>query len=234
MSEEHEESEQQTIRIDEPINIVEISRQEAQRTLDNQFRTLSDIDDKAARILRINLILLGIVLTGISIATDSGSGAGSNQILPELANQYTVSGVTLLVLSTAVAAITYTSSDFRGGMGGSDLRSILDNEYSDRDNLEGLVESYSRWIDHNYRTNLRNAPLGTLTLLLLVYALAALALGTRQALGTVRPRLLGGTFIALVTVTWSTRFHRQLSRYYRAWNARRGEDSSSSGTNGES
>jgi hypothetical protein len=179
------------------------------------------------------LILLSIILTGISVVADSSTGAGTNPILPELVNQYTVSGVALLILSTAVAAITYTSSDFRGGMGGSDLRSILDNEYSDRNNLEGLVESYSHWIDHNYRTNLRNAPLGTLTLLLLVYALAALALGTGQALGTVRPGLRGGTVVALVAVTWSTRFHRQLSRYYRAWNARRGEDSSNSGTNEE-
>jgi hypothetical protein len=81
MSEEQEESEQQTIRIDEPVNIVEISRQEAQRTLDNQFRMLSDIDDKAARLLRINLILLGIILTGISIAADSSTGSGTNPIL---------------------------------------------------------------------------------------------------------------------------------------------------------
>lgn len=207
------------------VDVLRISREEAQRTLDNQLQTLSDIDDKAARILRINLVLLSIILTGVSIAANSDGSPPAESVLPALVNNYTIAGIVLLIFSTAVAAITYTSSDVRGGMSGEALRSILDNDFNDRENLEGIVESYARWIEHNYRTNVRNAPLGTLTLLLLLYALAALALGAKEAVGGgVSYSLVLATLGLLALLTWLTRFHWQLQRWYRSWASRRGEN----------
>ncbi|GAD53230.1 hypothetical protein MBEHAL_1990 [Halarchaeum acidiphilum MH1-52-1] len=199
------------------VDTVEIAREEAQRTIDSQIQTLNDIDNKAARILRVNLVLLGIILTGISIALNARpSQASPASVLVDFVNGYTIAGIVLLLGSTAVAAVTYTASDLRTGMSGKDLRAMLDGDYTDRQNLEGLVESYSHWIEHNFRTNARNAPLGTLTLLLLLYAMTALALGTvHAAIGHVGWTLLGVSFVLNVVLTWYTRFHRQVRRVLR-------------------
>ncbi|GAA0309897.1 hypothetical protein [Halarchaeum salinum] len=196
------------------VDTVEIAREEAQRTIDSQSQTLNDIDNKAARILRVNLVLLGIILTGISIALNARpSQASAASVLVDFVNGYTIVGIILLLGSTAVAAVTYTASDLRTGMSGKDLRAMLDNDYTDRQNVEGLVESYSHWIEHNFRTNARNAPLGTLTLLLLVYAMTALALGTVQAAtGHVGGVLLLISAALNLVLTWYTRFHRQVRR----------------------
>lgn len=199
------------------IDMLRVAREEAHRTVDSQSKTLDDIDSKAARVLRVNLVLLGVVLTGISVAVNAHPGGErAVGVLADLANYYTVAGIVLLLASTAVAAVTYTASDLRTGMSGKDLRAVLDNEYDYRQNLEGIVESYSHWIEHNFRTNAKNAPLETLTLLLLVYAMTALALGTDSAVtGDVEWWLLDLAIIANGLLTWHTEFHRQLRRLLR-------------------
>lgn len=52
---------------DSEFDILTIAREEAHRTVDHQLSTLNDIDTKAAKILRLNLLLLSIVLTGLSV-----------------------------------------------------------------------------------------------------------------------------------------------------------------------
>lgn len=51
--------------------ILELAHEEAQRTVDDQIQTLNDIDTKAARILRLDVVLISIVLTGVSITLQS-------------------------------------------------------------------------------------------------------------------------------------------------------------------
>jgi hypothetical protein len=189
------------------IDIVSISREEAHRTIDNQIQTLDDIDSKAAKILRINLVILGILLTGVSLATTPGSASDGPIYYADLVNRYTIGGTVLLLVSTGVAAITYTSSSLQAGVGPDDLRAFLDNDYSDRQNLEGLVAGYAEWIEYNYKTNAKNAPLGTLTLLLLIFAMTALALGTKKAAtGDVEWWLLLLTVFLLLLVIHSPEF----------------------------
>lgn len=208
MSDENEEG-------NEDIDLLAIAREEAQRTVDNQIETLNDIDSKAARILRINLVLLSIILTGLSVATNSQTANAAGLYLPNLINNYTISGLLLLLFSTGVAGITYTASNLKAGMSGRDLKNLLDNEYSDQRNVEGIVESYAGWIQRNYRVNAKNAPLGTLTILLLLYAMAALALGVKEGVSdSVEWWLFIGTLTLLIGVTYYTGFHEQVKRYW--------------------
>lgn len=198
------------------VDIVEISREEAHRVIDNQIKTLDDIDNKAARLLRINLVLLGIILTGLSLALDTNSSSESIQVVTRLNNMYTISGVLFLLASTAVAAITYTSSSLQAGVSANDLRQFLDNNLDDRTNLEGLIEGYAEWIEYNYKVNARNAPLGTLTLLLLIFAMLSLSLGVYTAIS-------GGPNIGILIIlsllagfiVYFTGFIGQIRRYYR-------------------
>jgi len=201
---------------DGDIDIAKIAREEAHRTIDSQIQTLDDIDSKAARLLRLNLILLGIVLTGLSLAAPAESGTNVPIAYADLANRYNVAGVILLLFSTGVAAVTYTASSLQAGAGPEDLKQMINNDYSDRENLEGLVESYAEWIQYNYTVNAKNAPLGTLTLLLLILAMVAFSLGVKNAIsGTVEWWLLLIVGLLLAAVIWFTGFIGQIMRWYR-------------------
>jgi hypothetical protein len=196
------------------VDILPIAREEAHRTIENQIQTLDDIDSKAARILRINLVLLGILLTGLSIATPSQGSAPFSY--DDLANVYNYAGIVFLLLSTGVAAITYTASSLQAGIGPNDLREILDNDFTDRQNLAGLVDSYADWIEYNYQINSKNAPLGTLTLLLLIFAMASVTLGVKQAItGAVEWWVLVGVILLLSVVIYLTGIIEQVRRWNR-------------------
>lgn len=196
------------------VDFLKVAREEAHRTLDKQVQTLDDLDSKAAKILRINLVLLGVILTGLSIASEVSPESGLSSIV-DLVNTFTMIGLGLLYLSTVTAGLTYTASSLKSGLSGPNLRDMLWNEYTDKENLEGLIESYSEWIHYNYRVNAKNAPLGTLTVLFLIYALTSLALGVFEAInGDVPPVVLGISVVVLILVTFLSGIVRQLQRYW--------------------
>jgi len=201
---------------DEEAELLSVAREEAHRTIDNQIQTLDDIDSKAARILRINLVLLSIVLTGFSIASSSTEANPAGFEIVQLLNNYTYTGLILLLLSTAVAGVTYTASNMKAGVSPNDLQSVLDNDYSAQQNLEGIIESYANWIERNYRVNAKNAPLGTLTTLLLIAAMAFLALGFKKAVtAEVEWWLLSITVILLLSIAHFAGLYGQLQQYHK-------------------
>ncbi|MCF2207880.1 hypothetical protein KVP02_09495 [Halobacterium salinarum] len=208
---------------DEEFDLDLVALEEARRTIDKQNEVLNNIDDKAARILRINLVIMGLLLTGLSLAMGNG-GENENLVretLPNVANIYTESGLIILLFSTALAALTYTASALRIGVTGDSLEQIVfEGNASDRKRLRGLAKSYSSWIRRNHQTNAYNAPLATGTLLLLVYSVTLFALGGIEALRTVRWYEILGATLFLLAFTYSTKIHRQISRYYHL----RGED----------
>lgn len=200
-----------------------VALEEARRTVDKQNEVLNNIDDKAARILRINLVVIGLLLTGLSVATrnDGGQSESVRELLPAVANIYTELGVLALLLSTALAALTYTASVSRIGLSGNSLRQIVfEGNAPDRKRLRGLANSYASWIESNYKTNAYNAPLATGTLLLLVYAVTFLVLGGIETLRAVRWYEAGGAIIFLFVFTLSTGIKKQIQRHLEL----RGED----------
>lgn len=194
-----------------------VALEEGRRTIDKQNEILNNIDDKAARILRINLVIVGLLLTGLSVATGTGSETGPvEQLLPSAVNTYTELGLFMLLLSTGVAALTYTASALRIGVTGGSLRRIVfEGDTSDRKRLRGLTRSYSKWIEQNYRTNAYNAPLATLTLIFLVYAVVLLTLGGIETIRAVRwyENAVALLFIAIYTAL--TGITGQVKRYLR-------------------
>lgn len=200
-----------------------VALEEARRTVDKQNEVLNNIDDKAARILRINLVVIGLLLTGLSVATrsDGGQSESARELLPVVANIYTELGVLALLLSTALAALTYTASASRIGLSGNSLRQIVfEGNAPDRKRLRGLANSYASWIESNYETNAYNAPLATGTLLLLVYAVTLLVLGGIETLRAVHWYEAGGAIIFLFVFTLSTGIKEQIQRHLEL----RGED----------
>ena len=194
-----------------------VALEEGRRTIDKQNEILNNIDDKAARILRINLVIVGLIFTGLSVVTGTESQTDQVQeILPDVINIYTELGLLALLLSTGVAALTYTASALRIGVTGGSLRRIVfEGDTLDRKRLRGLTRSYSKWIEQNYRTNAYNAPLATVTLIFLVYAVILLTLGGIETIRAVRwyENVVAMIFIVIFTVL--TGIWGQIERYLR-------------------
>lgn len=191
-------------------NLLDVGREEARTTLDNQLRALEDVDTKASKILRLNVALLSILLTSISIASRS-----STFDVAAFLNPLSFAGVGSLLASTAFAALTYTSSDVIVGLRPDDLRVVVDDEYDATRIQEGLVESYANWIEFNAGTNARTIPLVTLTIVLVVYAIAFLTLGILHALLESMPKYIVPITVAcLLGFTMWTDLPAQAGRWH--------------------
>ncbi|MDZ7688875.1 MAG: hypothetical protein U5J64_09180 [Halobacteriales archaeon] len=146
-------------------------RDEMRLTFESQVERLREIDNKAIEILKANLLLIGIFVTGISILVQTGVEFGS------FINVFTVFAGLLLLLSTALAGVTYTSSNIRGGVDTQALEKTLDAEYTDEEFAEALASSYGRWIEYNAGVIAVNDILVTVTVLLVIDALVYLVAG---------------------------------------------------------
>ena len=147
-------------------------------------------------------MIVGLLLTGLSVATSTDRQTGPVQdVLLDIINIYPELGLLTLLLSTGVAALTYTASALRIGVTGGSLRRIVfEGDASDRKRLRGLTRSSSKWIEQNYQTNGYNSPLATLTLIFLVYAVVLLILG---GIEMVRGVQCYENFVGLVFIRFS-------------------------------
>lgn len=161
----------------DPEQLAEL-RSEARETVDAQRETLNDIDTKASKILRLNVALIGILISVLSIAIqvgpDSETGLGNAD---PFVNVYTEIGLGALVLSTAFAAMTYTASELDVGVSSENLSKLLKAGFTREETEELLVQNYIMRINFNRSTNLRNIPLIQLTIVLIVSAIVSFVLG---------------------------------------------------------
>ncbi len=155
-------------------------RSEARETVDAQVTTLDDVDTKASKILRLNVLLIGVIVSAVSIAARTGD-AGTTTGVGSFTNVYVKLGVASLVLSTALAAVTYTVSELDVGVSSGNLLNLLRADLSPDEAQELLVKNYVVRINFNRSTNVRNIPLITSTILLLVTSVVCLSLGMYQA-----------------------------------------------------
>jgi len=158
------------------------TREELHTTFDYQVERLREIDNKAIEILKANLLLIGIVVTGGSIVVQTTVD------LAVFLNPFTVVGGLLLLASTGLAAVTYTASDLRGGLDLKAVDAVIADERGEEprgpDDAgfdERLLRSYAEWIDYNARVTAVNDLLATVTVLLIfvafVYVIAGVVVG---------------------------------------------------------
>lgn len=150
-----------------------LAREEARQTIAEQSATLSDIDEKAIQIFRINLVVASILVTGLSIAVSAERVSSHTLITP-----YTATGSVLLFASIILSATTYTSTSERIGIAKSAIDgAILDQSYDYDLVEEEIALQYGNMIRYNFKKNASNALLFTLTLLVAVGAICYLTLG---------------------------------------------------------
>jgi protein-S-isoprenylcysteine O-methyltransferase Ste14 len=185
----------------------ELTREELRTTFEYQVQRLREIDGKAIEILKANLLLIGLVVTGGSILVQTDFGIG-----PFL-NPLTVFGSVLLLVSTGLAAVTYTASNLRGGLDAAAVETALergrgadtgggngDEPFEDR-----LLRSYAQWIEYNARVTAVNDILVTITVLLVFVSFVYVAVGIPA--GAAGSRVVvwaafGATTLAVAAFVW--------------------------------
>lgn len=184
---------------------------EARATLDTQIENLNDIDTKAIRILRINVLLIGLILSALTFSAKTPTVP-----FDEFLNVYLGTGIVLLISSTATAGLTYTASDARAGMSKSNLVTMLDEDLTDEELDLILSKSYAKWIHGNQSTEVLNSFYSTSTILLLIYAVTYLSLGVYDALVGPVPLLLEGVSnVSLLAITLASGYPSQVRQVLR-------------------
>lgn len=184
---------------------------EGRQTLENQLSAQNDIDNKAARILRINTVLLGIVLSGISFLVNNNVVRENGTVF----NFYMTGGLVLILGSTAFAAITYSASDSYVGISKEDIDELINGDFSSVGSKEGLAEVYGEWIEFNSETIVIDAFYFTITENLLVWGLSILALGVADAINhEIRLVTVVAVVSALSIFTYTTGLYGQLQKWW--------------------
>ncbi|WP_156184216.1 hypothetical protein [Halostagnicola sp. A56] len=158
---------------EERVERARLAREEARKTIDEQTKTLSDIDEKAIQIFRINLLISSVMISGLSISVSTDQTSYS-----DVMTNYTILGSALLLLSILLASITYTSTSERIGISKGSIDDSILNQRYDYDLVEEQVAvAYGNMIRYNYKKNAANALLFTLTLLAAITSISYLTLG---------------------------------------------------------
>ncbi|ELZ12472.1 hypothetical protein C478_10361 [Natrinema thermotolerans DSM 11552] len=159
---------------------LELAREELRSTFDYQVARVQEIDEKAIEILKANLLLVGLVVTGGSIVVQTTID------IALFVNVFTIASALLLLISTGLAGVTYTASNLRGGIDGDAVEAALAtaraDPAADADRFEvRLLRSYGRWIEYNARVTAVNDMFATITVLMViaafVYAVAGIPVG---------------------------------------------------------
>lgn len=186
-------------------------RDEGRKTVDHQLKAINDIDEKAARLLRFNVLIVGLILSVLAILTE----LNGVEPVAQFGNKFTVGGIGLFLLSALFAAVTYTASDTEGGFEHQSIHNAIDADLTEGEFYVGAASSYAKWIEFNDEINKKNAFLITLTSLLLSGGLIVVSLGVYNALISDQMLIptIGSGFVYLVFV-WYSGIKRQFLRVY--------------------
>lgn len=180
--------------------------EESKTTLEYQIQSLDDIDSKAISVLRVNVLLIGLLFTAASFVADS------NLTLSALDNPALYIGILSLLLSSALATLTYTASDAEVGIEEGKIGEVIASDLTEKEFELAVAHSHRRWIWFNNRTNVINAPLITLTNILLIIGLSHLGLGAYLALDGGYPFIAAiGTWVLLVVFIAASNVIRQVN-----------------------
>lgn len=138
---------------DPDIESLRVTRDEAREVINLQIDTIRNIDDKAAYTLRLNIIIVGVLLTIASLLVGDGPTPG----LERFPLQSMVVGFLFSALSFIFSLWTYTSTKNETGPGPSDLNRLRSYQYEEKRWLKVLLKAYAYWMKENEKVNRRDS-----------------------------------------------------------------------------
>lgn len=157
--------------LDETVDALQNACVEAQESLENQIKMVSDIDTKAIRIFRANIFLIGVIVSTLSVAAKFGMS------IDGLINIHTTTGFLFLLGSTITAALTYAGTSLEVGIGRSALKKQIEEKHAGINHYERLAKGYANWLGYNERIIGVNALLSTVTIVFAINSIATFSLG---------------------------------------------------------
>lgn len=118
---------------------------EARAVIEAQNSTMTDIDDKAMRTVRLNALLIGLLVTGLRFASDMFHTTAVE------------ASFLLLIVSTVCGVITYSESNLFLGPSGAYIETLSREEFPDPPWEEHLLETMAGMVAENYDDIRRNS-----------------------------------------------------------------------------
>lgn len=139
-----------------------------ERVIDAQIATLDGIDTKAQYVTRLVAVLLGVVLSALSLANRQGLLTGPN-VTTHAVVTFGI-GVAALLLSMTAAVVTYLGSRFGSGLHQNVGHLLSDPDYATdaETHFRRVVGAYGHVVETNDRVIGANAERFRLSLLLLL------------------------------------------------------------------
>lgn len=151
---------------------IKYMNQRVEDVLEKQIHDLHDIDDAAMRTLRINIILLGALASFAQIGNS----------LIDITQTHTTIGLFLIVVSSALAILTYHSSNPEFGPGQAYIEDFAKSRYNREFWRLETTLAYADWVNENAEINRDNGTLLLLCHLSLVLGLAMILFGIYSTL----------------------------------------------------
>lgn len=118
-----------------------------ERTVDAQLSIISDIDDKAANVVRYTPLVVGVVFTALSLASRSAILSLTDiGLLPRIAF---LSGLTGFAVAICAATVTYTSSVRNYGPNAEYGYNVADGDVISPGYEVTLLSNYADAVDDN-------------------------------------------------------------------------------------
>lgn len=146
---------------------MEATYAEARAVLEAQNDTMSDIDTKAMRTVRFNVLLIGVLITAVRFAGSGVFHSGSLNL-----------AIGLLVGSSVLGIATYNESNLYVGPRGEYVERLADDETAGQHWDRDLLETFAGMISKNDDVVRWNGWLLTATQGMLIFGIVAGILAT--------------------------------------------------------
>ncbi|WP_436931033.1 hypothetical protein [Halosimplex halobium] len=113
-----------------------VARTDARQSLDQTIHTIRDIDETAMSTLRIDLIIIGLVLTAVT----------SVPATLRLGNVVSILGFVSILGSALLALVTNIGSNYPTGVSADYLREFRASSWSEREWNEWMIREYESWL----------------------------------------------------------------------------------------
>ncbi|MFC7081710.1 hypothetical protein [Halorussus caseinilyticus] len=177
--------------------------EESRREYDKRVETMEEIDDKAMRSVRTAVILVGLVVSGVSVG---GPGAISGfSLLPVVLGAL---GVVSLVVSILFGVGAYSATQYPTGIGETHRNDVITGAYSHDEWFVNMIDEYDEWSEELAEETAKNLRYLEVVQLLLSIGVVSLLVSAgmivvHRAYG-IRPL---GTFVGSLVIVFAARIY---------------------------
>lgn len=128
----------------EPADVVGVMVQEARRQLDHVVDAIQRMEGRAEALIRFNLIVVGLTVTGVSIASTR-----SRLVVPEVMVASALLAMILLTASTLLCVGSYLKSNVAVGVDPASMTDLLALSPDQEEAEVALILAYQRATEEN-------------------------------------------------------------------------------------